>query len=313
MYALGVDLGGTNARAAVVDADGRILASAKHRLADRSPQAVVAAIAAAAREAQATAGSVPLTACGVGAAGQLRGESGIIAVAPNLGWREVPLGALLAGAIGQPVRVVNDLKAAAWGEFRAGGGRGVTDLWVMFVGSGVGSAQVTGSRLVLGAAGVAGEFGHVKVEPSGRRCGCGELGCLEAYVGGHNLIAQMRELLSSGRPTALRELSGGDEAKLNPLLLEAAAEARDPEAAAIYDRAVGHLALAVANQITVMNPGKLLLGGGVLSHCPGMRRRIVEGVQTHASATARAAVTITDAELGDDSGLIGSALLALGA
>jgi len=309
MPTLGIDLGGTFARAAVVDDQGRIVAASKIPLAERSPVAVVEAIAHAAKAAVDTAGT-SVRSCGVGAAGQIHGESGVLAVAPNLGWRNVPLGDMLKTRLGFSVRVVNDLSAAAWGELNAGAGRGAHDMYTVFVGSGVGSAIIANGKLVNGGGGVAGELGHIKVMPNGRRCGCGELGCLEAYVGGHNIIAQTRELLATGRSAVLMELTGGDPARVTPVTLEHAAERGDPEAREIYERASLMLALAVANQVTVLNPARLILGGGVLAHCPGIRRRVLEGVQAFASNTSREGLLITDAELGDDSGLIGAALLA---
>lgn len=309
MPTLGIDLGGTNARAAVVDEQGHILTSSKQALTERSPAAVVEVIAQAAAEAMAIAGPVQVRGCGVGAAGQIHRDSGIIAVAPNLGWRNVPLASLLTQRLGQPVRVVNDLAAAAWGELNAGAGRGAQDVYVVFVGSGVGSAIISNSQLVRGGGGVAGELGHTKVVPGGRRCGCGELGCLEAYAGGHNLIAQARELLVAGRSTVLAEMIEGDPARITPVTIEQAAEAGDSGAREIHERAGRMLGLAIANMVTVLNPARLILGGGVLMNCPGLRRYVVEGVQAYASNSSREGLLITEAELGDDSGLIGAALL----
>jgi glucokinase len=308
MPTLGIDLGGTNARAAVVDERGKILAAAKMALTERSPEAVVEAIAQAASEAVSLAGS-PVAGCGVGAAGQIPGNSGVLAVAPNLGWRNVPLGALLNKRLGLPVRLVNDLAAAAWGEFNAGAGRGAQDVYVSFVGSGVGSCIIANGQLVRGSGGVAGELGHTKVIPGGRRCGCGELGCLEAYCGGHNLIDLTRELLASGRSPVLAELTAGVPERITPLTLERAAEAGDPGAVEIHARAGKMLGMALANMITVLNPARLILGGGVLMNCPGLRRAVVEGIQALTSNTAREGLLIAEAELGDDSGLIGAALL----
>ncbi|ADO75015.1 ROK family protein [Stigmatella aurantiaca] len=308
MPTLGIDLGGTNARAAVVDERGQILAAAKMALTERSPAAVVESIAQAAAEAVALAG-VKVAGCGVGAAGQIPGDSGVLAVAPNLGWRNVPLGGLLRERLGLPVRLVNDLAAAAWGEFNAGAGRGAQDVYVSFVGSGVGSCIIANGQLVRGAGGVAGELGHTKVIPGGRRCGCGELGCLEAYSGGHNLIALTQELLASGRSSVLNELTAGVAERITPLTLERAAEAGDPGAVEIHARAGKMLGTAIANMVTVLNPARLILGGGVLMNCPGLRRYVVEAVQSQTSNTAREGLLIAEAELGDDSGLIGAALL----
>ncbi|HEX8701589.1 MAG TPA: ROK family protein [Myxococcaceae bacterium] len=309
MPTLGIDLGGTNARAAVVDEHGQILASAKLPLQERTPARVVEVIAEAATAAL-KAAKVDVRGCGVGAAGQIHRDSGVLAVAPNLGWRNVPLGSLLTERLGRPVRLVNDLAAAAWGELNAGAGRGAQDVYVVFVGSGVGSCVIANSQLIRGAGGVAGELGHTKVIPGGRRCGCGEQGCLEAYAGGHNLIALAREAMAAGRSPGLTGLTGGDPARMTPLTLEQAAEAGDAAAKEIHQRAGQMLGMAVANMVTVLNPARLILGGGVLMNCAGLRHQVEEGVRAYASTTSREHLSINMAELGDDSGLIGAALLA---
>lgn len=291
--ALGVDLGGTNARAAVVErATGRVVAVEKHAWADRSPEAVVRETAALVSR---LAGryAVPPGPLGVGFAGMLRGP--VVVNAPNLGWREVDLGGPLGRATGREVRLVNDLSAAAWGEFQAGAARGASDTFTVFVGTGVGSAIIAGGALMVGASQVAGEFGHLKVVPEGgRRCGCGDDGCLEAYMGGARLTDWMTEEGLSGTPSDL----------------EARAQAGDPVAQRLYDFAVGHLALAIANQVTVLNPAVLVLGGGVLLRCPGMVARIRDVVRRRTAVAARDAVRVELATLGDDSGLVGAALLA---
>ncbi|RKI69221.1 ROK family protein [Corallococcus sp. AB049A] len=308
MPTLGIDLGGTFARAAVVDGKGEILASAKVAVQDRKPQGVVETIAQAAEEAVKKSG-VKVDGCGVGAAGQIHKDTGVISVAPNLGWRDVPLAAMLTKRLGFGVKVVNDLSAAAWGELHAGAGRGAQDILVVFVGSGVGSAIIADGRLVQGGGGVAGELGHIKVVPGGRLCGCGEHGCLEAYAGGHNLIAQTKELLASGGSPVLEQLTSGDPYTITPVTLETAAEAGDVKAKEIHSRAAQFLAVAVANYVTVLNPSRLVLGGGVLTHCPGLKRLVLDGVQQWASRVSREGLLIADAELGDDSGIIGAALL----
>ncbi|MBN8465018.1 ROK family protein [Corallococcus exiguus] len=308
MPTLGIDLGGTFARAAVVDGKGEILASAKVAVQDRKPQGVVETIAQAAEEAVKQSG-VKVDGCGVGAAGQIHKDTGVISVAPNLGWRDVPLAAMLTKRLGFDVKVVNDLSAAAWGELHAGAGRGAQDILVVFVGSGVGSAIISDGRLVQGGGGVAAELGHIKVVPGGRLCGCGEHGCLEAYAGGHNLIAQTKELLASGGSPVLERLTNGDPYTITPVTLETAAEAGDAKAKEIHARAAHFLAVAVANYVTVLNPSRLVLGGGVLTHCPGIKRLVLDGVQQWSSRVSREGLLIADAELGDDSGIIGAALL----
>ncbi|MBS1152110.1 MAG: glucokinase [Myxococcaceae bacterium] len=291
--ALGVDLGGTNVRAAVVDREsGVVTATVKGVHTDKSPEAVVASIARATDEATKLAGVVGRLSCGVAVAGQLRGD--VVSVAPNLGWREVPFGLLLAAKLGRPVAVVNDLKAAAWGEFRVGAAREETDTFTCFVGSGIGGATIASGRLVLGARGVAGEIGHVKVKfEGGRLCGCGEYGCIEAYAGGVNLAAWMAE---SG-------LEGGAAE------LEVQAHAGNVEALRLWDFASSSLALVVANQVTALNPGMVVLGGGVLMRCPKLYERIVKTIETRALAASRVGLKIAFAALGDDSGVVGAAML----
>ena len=291
--ALGVDIGGTHIRAAVIDLQrGAVVASVKAVHSDKSPAAVVASIAVAAEQATKKAGVEGQLTCGVAVAAQLRGDT--VCVAPNLGWHEVPLGGVLAAKLGRPVALVNDLKAAAWGEFKAGAARGQTDTFTCFIGSGVGGAAISGGRLVLGARGVAGEIGHVKVvAEGGRRCGCGELGCLEAYAGGVNLEAWMAE---SG-------LKGGAAE------LEVQAHSGNAEALRLWDFASSALALVLANQVTALNPGMLVLGGGVLVRCPKMHARILSTIETRALAASRVGLTIALGSLGDDSGVVGAAML----
>lgn len=289
---LGVDIGGTTARVAVVDrANGTIVASEKDTWTDRSPAAVVKATASMI-QALALAHPQVTGPIGVGFAGMLLGP--VVLNAPNLGWRDVDFGTPLSLAVGRPVRLVNDLSAAAWGEFSVGAAQGARDVLTVFVGTGVGSAIIANGALVGGASQNAGEFGHVKIMvEGGRLCGCGQHGCVEAYVGGAKLQEWMAEDGLTGTATELEKqaLSG------------------DPTARRIYDFALGHLALAIANQVTVLNPGVLVLGGGVLMRCPGMVERIKQTVAHRSTVAASSAVKVVMASLGDDSGLVGAALL----
>jgi glucokinase len=288
---LGLDLGGTTARVAVVErATGRIVASEKSVWTDRSPEAVV-------RETSMLVNKLGLAwpqangHVGVGFAGMLRGP--VVVNAPNLGWREVDFGTPLSVATGRTVRLVNDLSAAAWGEYSAGAAKGASDSLTVFVGTGVGSAIISSGKLLEGASQVAGEFGHVKVMfEGGRRCGCGQDGCLEAYMGGAKLGEWMKEEGLSGTASDLERLAQAGDAKAKPM----------------YEFAVSHLSLAIANQVTVLNPAVLVLGGGVLSRCPGIVARIRDVVARRTVASS-AGVKITMASLGDDSGLVGAALL----
>lgn len=284
--ALGLDLGGTTARAAVVEREtGRVVESQKHTWADRTPEAVVEGTTALIAKLPKTDGPV-----GIGVAAMLRG--GVVVNAPNLGWRDVDFGGQLSKALGREVRLMNDLSAAAWGEFKAGAARGVRDSFTVFVGTGVGSAIIADGALVSGATQVAAEFGHIKLTAEGgRRCGCGQDGCLEAYAGGAKLGEWMKEEGLTG--------TAGD--------LEGLALNGNSTAGRLYDFVSTQLALAIANQVTVLNPAVLVLGGGVLSRSPRLVQHIRDTILRR-STVVSSAVRVELAQLGDDSGLVGAAL-----
>ncbi len=313
--ALGVDLGGTNARAALVDpATGRVVAAQKLAHAERTPGAVVATIAAAVQQAAGAAGidTADLGAAGVGVAGQCLGSTGMVLNAPNLGWREVPLGALLGAALGLRVRVVNDLSAAAWGEWRFGAARGVDDAALVFVGSGIGAGLILGARLHEGGRGVAGELGHVKVTPRGavaRRCGCGEWGCLEAYAGGMNLAERLREDAAAGKAGAVLAAAGGDPGRLSAAAVETAYAEGDLYARELWSEVGELIGTASANLVTLLNPLRLVLGGGVLLGCAHLERIVRAHLADRVLRAARHDFEVRRAELGDDAGLVGAALL----
>jgi glucokinase len=309
--AIGADLGGTNARAAAVDrATGRIVAVHKERLDERTPAAVAEVLGRAVREAAKAAGSAPVR-IGVGVAGQCLGTTGVVLNAPNLGWRDVPFGAMVAETAGATVRIVNDLSAAAWGERGFGAARGVDDAILVFVGSGVGSGLILGGRLHEGARGVAGELGHVKVRPlrggAPRPCGCGQHGCLEAYTGGNNLAARVREELSRGAQSGIPQRLQGDLSRVNASLVDDAWAAGDPYARDLWDEVADLLGTAIANVTTLLNPARVILGGGVILGCPNLEvlvRRVYE-----AKVSRSAVAEVVRSALGDDAGVVGAALL----
>jgi glucokinase len=315
--ALGVDLGGTNARAAVVDADsGEIVAAHKQPLGDRSPERVVEVIRHVVQDAAAAAGA-PLRSfrlAGVGVAGQCLGATGLVMNAPNLGWRDVPVGDLLAKALGIPVLVANDLSVAAWGERRFGAARGVDDVVLVFVGSGVGSGLILGGRLHSGATGVAGEFGHVKVRPTRpetkvRRCGCGEWSCLEAYTSGMNVAARVREDVEAGGAAKVSALAGGDLARVTASVVDEAWSSGDPYARGLWEEVGDLLGTSIANLVTLLNPARLVLGGGVLLGAPNLAAIVRRVLDEKTSRSAARALTVERAWLGDDAGVIGAAVL----
>jgi glucokinase len=310
---IGADLGGTNARAAVVDrATGAILTLHRDRLGERSPEAVAEVVAHVVREAAREAG-MDVERLGLGVAGQCLGATGVVLNAPNLGWRDVGFGSMVSRELGAPVRLVNDLSAAAWGERKLGAAKGIDEAALVFVGTGVGSALVFGGRLYEGARGLAGELGHTKVRaPRGgppRLCGCGQRGCLEAYAGGSKIAERVREELTRGASSIVAELVKGNLGEVTPSVVDRAAAAGDLYARELWNEVGDLLGTAIANLITVLNPARVILGGGVILGCPELEKLVRLFYAERVSRSAMEGVEIVPAELGDDAGVVGAALL----
>lgn len=308
-FAIGMDLGGTNARAAVVDERGRVMASHRQALEKNDPESAADALAFCVEQAIAESKFDPSGCSGYGAgiAGQLEAGTHRVLVAPSLGWRDVDIAALLRARLKSPVRIANDLSAAALGETRAGAARGSANAVLLFVGSGIGSGLVFNGQLYEGATGVAGEIGHVKVHPGGRACGCGEKGCLEAYAGGLNLGRRAGDAIRAGRATSLEVPEG-----LNPTtkMLAMAAEKGDALSLEMLKEAAELVGVAAANVVTLLNPDVLVLGGGVVLGSSLVRDGIEQAVRREASRTALTRLVIADSVLGDDAGVVGAAFLA---
>jgi glucokinase len=322
---LGIDVGASNVRAAVIDPQGRILGEDKHRLVSKEPPQVVEAVVRAAKTACGAAGFpfAEMRAMGLGVQGQVAKGNGTVLSAPGLGWRDVDLQKLVqARAPKLFVRLSSDVAAAAWAERVAGAGKGADDLVVVLVGGTVGAGIVLGGRLQEGASGAAGDLGHVNVHPGGRTCGCGQRGCLDAYASAPSLAAWARDDLRIASAAAkavgklpavgrrLLEHADGDADRITAAAMERAAAAGDDLAIHLLDEASRLLGLAVANLVTALNPARLLLGGTLLASSPRMRRGTQEAIAQHVSRAALAAVEISAPSLGEEATLIGAALMA---
>lgn len=305
--AVGLDIGGTKMVAALVDRDGAILVERRVDTpvdGERRTAELVALVDGLRREYD-----LHTTTVGVGAAG-LVDLDGVVRYAPNLDWRDYPLRRLLESRLGLPVRVENDAAVAAWGEYVVGAGRDAAGGALMLtVGTGVGGGLVTDGRLMRGAHGLAAEFGHIIIAEGGPRCPCGNHGCLEALSSGTAIGRAAREAV------AARTLPEGsvlyDVDDLSGTDVTVAAQAGDDGAHAVLTEAGWWLGVGIASLVNSLDPEVVLIGGGVLSAGALLLDPAVEAY--HARVVAREyriVPPVLRAELGDDAGLIGAALLA---
>jgi predicted NBD/HSP70 family sugar kinase len=241
------------------------------------------------------AGWSSVRAVGVGAPA-LMAHDGRLALGPNLGWRDVPLRARLAERWTVPVVVDNDTKAAALAEKLFGAARDAHDFVVIAGHSGVGGALYLGGRLQRGAGGFAGEIGHVTVVRGGRPCGCGDRGCLEAYLSEHALVTQLAE----------RGLDVRGYAEV-----AAAAAAGDPRALAVLDEVGGLLAGVTANLVDLLDPELLVLAGSMAHVVPYLMPAIARALHRPALAAVRGACTVVPSRFGPEAVTMGGVALAM--
>ena len=257
----GVDVGGTKIAAGVVDEDGNVLAESRVDSPAGDGVGILDAIERLVRDFTV---DHEITAVGIGAAGYVDHTRSVVMFAPNLAWEQMSLRADLETRLGLPIVIENDANAAAWGEFAFGAGRDVEDLLMVTVGTGVGGGIVLNGRLHRGAFGVGAEVGHLRVEPGGRPCGCGNLGCWEQYASGSALVAQVRDSARSAPDAAgLIQRAGGQvDAITGPMVTEAALDG-DAFACAALAELGRWLGEGIASLVAVLDPAAVVIGGGV--------------------------------------------------
>ena len=305
---VGVDLGGTKIRGVLIRGDGSRTAE-KTILTEASNGTthVLERIKFVIRELMEQGG--PIAGIGIAAAGQIHPESQAVIYAPNLGWQNVPLRSEIADSFGLPVWVENDVRAAAWGEFKQGAGRGARSLIAVFVGTGVGSGAVLDGRLWRGASNVAGEIGHTILVPDGPPCVAGHRGCLEVYASGSGFVRRLSSAVASGESTILSEWTGGDPSTVTSAQVAKAAAHGDRFAQQLWADAVKWLGVALANYVTLLNPERLILGGGVIETVPELIEEVKKSIQADSTLMSRQFVQVGRPQLGDWAGAIGAAAL----
>jgi glucokinase len=312
VLAIGVDVGGSKVAGGLVEEDGTIVARVRHHTPSLDAEATESTIAAVISALAAQAGG-DVEVAGIGAAGFIDPTGSTVRFAPNLAWREEPLRRNVEERSGITVVVENDGNTAAWGEVRFGAGRGESHVLVVCVGTGIGGGLILGGQLYRGRWGTAGEFGHVRLVPDGRPCGCGRRGCWEQYASGNALVREVRERAALLPEAAAELLARGDgtPAGLTGPMVTAAARAGDPVAQACFAEIGGWLGRGVAELAAVLDPGLVVIGGGVSEAGELLLAPARDAfVSSLVGSEYRPHAPFVAATLGNDAGLVGAADLA---
>jgi len=270
-YLVGVDLGGTNIVAGALAEDGSDLLALRSEptRADQGADAVVDRMARmidtviAETIAQTGARRDDVIGVGVGAPGPLDRERGIVVTTPNLGWTNFPLRDVISERTRLPVRIDNDANCATLGEWWLGAARGANNVIGMTIGTGIGGGIIMGGRLYHGSSDVAGEIGHATIDITGRRCKCGNYGCLEAYASGPSIADRAREAVGADDEAFLVLMVGGDASKITAATVYEAAKLGDDVALDVVRETSRFLGAGIANLLNIFNPDVVVIAGGV--------------------------------------------------
>ena len=308
---IGIDVGGTNVKIALVNEQGNIIYS--NSIPTRAEMGyeytinnMKEAIAELLKETKSEAKSIE--GIGFGFPGQIDYQKGVVRLAPNIpGWVEVPIAEIMEKEFGIPTRVDNDVRCAALGELNYGAGIGCENLICITVGTGIGSGLIINGKLVRGASNAAGEIGHIKLDMTGGPlCGCGDRGCLEAFASGPSIVAMAEEYIKGGKSTKYRELANPD---ITPYIVSEAAKLGDPVAKRIFTIVGEYIGIGLASVVNLLNPEKIIIGGGVAAAGDLLLNPIKESLIKRAMPIAGSAVEIVPAQLGNSAGVIGASLL----
>jgi glucokinase len=305
--AIGLDVGGTKIAGLRLRPDGGVAERRTMPTPAADARATLDAVVAVA----AALATSDVRAIGIGAAGMVDAR-GVVRYAPNLAYRDLAIGDRVTDEVGLPCVVDNDANVAAWGEFRLGAGRGVRDMLLVTVGTGIGGGIISGGRLFRGAHGFAAEIGHIIVEPGGPRCGCGNLGCWEQVASGRAVERGGRRAAREHPGSLLGELARGHPESATGADVTAAARRGDPVAREVLSEVARRLGEGIAGLVNVLDPELVVIGGGLVEAgellLQPARAAVHDAVE---AAEVRPEVPIVGAELGAEAGAIGAALLAL--
>ena len=313
-WVAGVDIGGTNLVVGLVPVGGgepvglRVRATEPLRGGDAIVTDAIRMVREAVRERGLAASEV--LAVGVGSPGAVERGSGIVTQSPNLGWVDYPLRDRVQAFSDWPVYLENDANCAAFGEWWLGAGRGASSLFGITIGTGIGGAYILDGRLVHGVTDGAGEIGHTTVNTGGRRCACGNYGCLEAYASGPNIAALAREGLEAGADSALRGLVDDDLSRISAATVYEAVVNGDAFATHVLTEAARFIGVGIANVINLLNPEAVVVMGGVTRAGDHLFTPLRAEVRRRAFRVAANACRIVPAEMQETAGVVGAAGIA---
>jgi glucokinase len=316
-FVLGIDIGGTNLVVGSVAEDGStVVATASEPtrpeagatdVVDRLVGLAERAVATTRREAP----GAEILGVGVGAPGPLDTKRGIVLLTPNLGWVNMPLRQIIHDRLGLPAALDNDANCAVLGEWWVGAARGARHAIGITIGTGIGGGLIIDGKLYHGASDVAGEIGHTTIDTEGRRCKCGNYGCLEAYASGPNIALRAVEELEAGAESRLRALVDGDLEKVTAQTVYQAAADGDELALEVVNDTAKFLGVGIGNLLNVYNPEVVVVCGGVTLAGDHLFEPLRREVARRAFKPAVSACRIVPGELAGTAGVYGAAKIFL--
>ena len=315
MNYLGIDLGGTNIVAAVVNEKYEIVSEAKNpTLCPRPWEEILDDVAKTAIEAANLANLKisDFAFVGIGSPGVISVETGTVIVAVNLGFENVPLTKYLSEKLGVPVILENDANAAAFGEYKAGAAKNTTNFVALTIGTGIGSGVVLDGKIYRGNNGIAGELGHSVIKLGGRPCSCGRKGCIDVYASATGLITTTKEAMEANKESLMWQLSEGDIKNVTGITAFKAARQNDKTAQEVVNSYVEVLAAAITNIINTFQPDMITIAGGISREGDYLLNPVKSLVEKESLKNpAKPSPKIEIAQLQDKAGVIGAALLGI--
>lgn len=311
-YSIGIDLGGTKILIALVDRNtGEVLNHIKKKTKkDKGPKNIIKKMLEGIEELIEESGKAidDISSIGVGAAGQIDRQNGVLISAANLDCYDLNIKEILSKKFNVPVYVGNDVEIAAIGEQKFGSGKGCNDFVCVFVGTGVGSAIIKNGQIITGATGTAGEIGHIIVDLNGRQCACGAHGCLEAYASRSAIERCIEGALKKGRKSCILDyLETGKS--ITSSMIQKSIEREDELVLQCVTEASEYLSGGIASIINFVNPELIILGGGLIEAVDYFYQKTIKKAKAKSLPVPAEKIQFKKAMLGDYSGVIGAAFL----